>query len=281
MPDAPATQSPRPIAALSLVTLLALVSLAPSGARAQEPTEAMDVEARALFEAGTTAFDDARYADALEHFRRAYELSRRPGLLYNVGIAADRLRRDADALEAFEAFLAAVPEHPRRRDVEVRVAILREAVAAQRDAEAATGATEAGSATERDVAATTGTTTGTVDASASPDAAPHEGGGPGLAAIVGASVLGAVGLAGVITGVVGIAGAGGCVTTAASGACVEESQPAWAPIGVYLGVGAAAIAAAIVWIVVDAGSEGEGDGARRAALEVGVGPTGLRVRGSF
>lgn len=50
-------------------------------------------------------------------------------LLYNIGVAADRLRRDAVALEAFEQFLESVPDHPRRRDVLARVEVLREAVA--------------------------------------------------------------------------------------------------------------------------------------------------------
>lgn len=84
-----------------------------------------DAEARGLFRAGRDAYNDARYEQALELFRRAYELSRRPALLYNVGQAADRLRRDDEAIEAFEAYLAALPEAENRLEVETRLAVLR------------------------------------------------------------------------------------------------------------------------------------------------------------
>lgn len=66
---------------------------------------APDAEARLRFEAGQLAFHDGRYEDALADFRRSYELSHRPALLYNIGQCADRLRRDHEALEAFTAYL--------------------------------------------------------------------------------------------------------------------------------------------------------------------------------
>jgi tetratricopeptide (TPR) repeat protein len=87
-----------------------------------------DEEGRLLFEAGSRAFNDARYDVALERFREAYEMSHRPVLLFNIGTAADRLRKDAEALEAFVAYLAAVPDAPNRRDVEARITALRRAV---------------------------------------------------------------------------------------------------------------------------------------------------------
>ncbi|HVK84044.1 MAG TPA: hypothetical protein VM513_08050, partial [Kofleriaceae bacterium] len=79
--------------------LLAIVLLTPASLSAQaapeeaetsagEPDDAegVDEEARSLFRAGETAFNAARYADALAHFRRAHELSDRPELLYNIGV---------------------------------------------------------------------------------------------------------------------------------------------------------------------------------------------------
>lgn len=236
-------------------SLVFALLLLPAGALGQT-TDAMDAEARALFEAGNTAFNDTRYADALTHFRRAYELSERPELLYNVGVAADRLRRDAEALDAFEAFLAAVPDHPRRRDVEARVRILRESVARAEAAPEESAGDEEPDLTE------------------SPPPAPAASGGPSTLAIAGASTLGALGVAGVVAAIAGMAG-GECLAHA-GGTCIEERRPAWAPIGVYGGLGIAAIAGAIVWIVVDAGqSGGEGE------VQVGLGPSGLSVRGSF
>lgn len=103
----------------------------PAEGTAQGTSEARDEEARSLFQAGRTAFGDGRYADARDYFRRAYELSGRAELLYNVGTAEDRLRNDEAALEAFEAFLAAQPEAANRTEIEGRIAVLREAIAAR------------------------------------------------------------------------------------------------------------------------------------------------------
>jgi len=92
-------------------------------------------EAKALFTAGRAAFDAGRFADALRHFEQAYEVSQRPALLYNIGLAHDRLRSDEKALAAFEAYLAALPEAPNRAEVETRAQALRDAIA--RDSETA------------------------------------------------------------------------------------------------------------------------------------------------
>src|SRR5688572_23198707 len=112
-----------------LALAAALFVAAPAAAQEAElsPTE---TEARSLFEAGQAAFGDARYADALRYFRDAHRLSGRPALLYNIGVAADRLRQDQEALDAFERFLAEAPPGMRQRaDAEARVAVLREAIA--------------------------------------------------------------------------------------------------------------------------------------------------------
>lgn len=92
--------------------------------------------ARQLFEAARTAFSEGRFPDALRDFERAYELSQLPGLLFNVGTTADRLRMDGKALEAFEAYLKALPEAPNRLEVEARIEAIRGAIA-QREAERA------------------------------------------------------------------------------------------------------------------------------------------------
>jgi tetratricopeptide (TPR) repeat protein len=103
-----------------------------------------DREARFLFEAGRTAYDAGRYKEALGHFQRAYELSQRPQLLYNVGQAADRLRQDQLALDAFERYLSALPAAANRPAVEERIKVLREVLAArQSEADAAPAPTPA------------------------------------------------------------------------------------------------------------------------------------------
>lgn len=114
----------------ALATVLiasAFLCIAPSTSFAQDATEdGSDAEARANFEAGRVAYDNARYEDALQYFRRAHELSGRAQLLYNIGQTLDRLRRDAEAVEAFEAFLEGAPETSKRREVEARIGILRQ-----------------------------------------------------------------------------------------------------------------------------------------------------------
>lgn len=117
-----------------LVSLLVVLGLAGTAA-AQEVDAAADAEARARFEAGRAAMAAGRIEDALTDFGRAYELSHRPELLYNVGIAADRLRRDEEALAAFERYLAEMPpDVENRAEVESRIAILRETIAAEETA---------------------------------------------------------------------------------------------------------------------------------------------------
>ena len=93
------------------------------------PSGPGETEARALFEAGRQAFTDGRFEDALQRFSQSYELSHRAELLFNIGQAADRLRRDAEALAAFERYLALLPEAANRREVEGRIAVLRQASA--------------------------------------------------------------------------------------------------------------------------------------------------------
>jgi len=124
--------SSRICGACALVTVLILAPVSP--AFAQHSREAEDAlgasehrAAKNAFEQGRDAFDAGRYDEAIERFEHAYELSGRPELLFNVGLAADRLREDERALAAFERYLeqAVDPEHGEQ--VEQRVAALRAA----------------------------------------------------------------------------------------------------------------------------------------------------------
>ena len=131
-----------------------------AGASAQATTSAGDSvpsdhdrEARFLFEAGRTAYDAGRYQESLDHFQRAYELSQRAALLYNVGQAADRLRKDELALDAFERYLAALPEADNRPAVEERIRVLRQ-VLQEKQAAAAAAAQQAPSPQQTALAAT-------------------------------------------------------------------------------------------------------------------------------
>tara|TARA_B100001750_G_scaffold196220_1_gene168287 strand:- start:4115 stop:4825 length:711 start_codon:yes stop_codon:yes gene_type:complete len=220
-----------------LVTLLAFSTTAGAQDAEVDPEAASrDREARSLYEAGTEAFEAARYGDALQYYQRAYEVSGRAVLLYNIGVSADRMRRDEQALEAFEAFLEQVPEHPRRHEVEVRVVAIREAQAAGEEPEP----TESEPTEVEPVVA--------VDAEAD--------GGISTAKLVGAIALGAVGVAGVVASVIGMT-AGGCVDEDATGACMRERTTNWGAVGAYGGLGLVAIAGAIVLLVVGGGDADE------------------------
>jgi tetratricopeptide (TPR) repeat protein len=88
-------------------------------------------EARLLFLAGQSAFDDGRYPDALASFERSYELAEDPQILYNIAVTLDRLRRDGEALEAFQMYLELQPNTPDRRDIEARIEIIEDQIAAR------------------------------------------------------------------------------------------------------------------------------------------------------
>jgi tetratricopeptide (TPR) repeat protein len=114
---------------LSGLLLLAVLRTSPAGA--QQDTSFVEEEARSLFAAGRAAYADGRYGKAIEHFQRAYEISGHPELLYNIGQAADRLRRDEEALAAFTEFLERLPDTGHRREVENRISALRAAIASR------------------------------------------------------------------------------------------------------------------------------------------------------
>jgi tetratricopeptide (TPR) repeat protein len=98
-----------------------------------EDDSGLDDEARMLYEAALVAFREQRFENALDYFERSFSLSERPVLLYNIALVADRLRRDARAIEAYEGYLAAVPDAENRAEVEERVALLRRDAAATAD----------------------------------------------------------------------------------------------------------------------------------------------------
>jgi tetratricopeptide (TPR) repeat protein len=106
------------------------VALAQPGADEPGPTNE-DQAARLLFQSAREAFAVGEYERALSGFQQAYDLSRRPALLYNIGTTLDRLRRDDEALAIFEQFLREDPETPNRAEIESRVAQLRAGIQAR------------------------------------------------------------------------------------------------------------------------------------------------------
>jgi tetratricopeptide (TPR) repeat protein len=86
--------------------------------------DASDEEARARFQSGRFAYNSGRFEEALRDFQRAYELSNRPLILYNVGLAYERLDMLPEAIESFRGFLVQMPDAPNRGEVESRIEVL-------------------------------------------------------------------------------------------------------------------------------------------------------------
>ncbi len=229
-----------------------------------------DTDARAAFEEGRVAYDAGEYDAAVRAFRRAYLLSPRYRLLYNIAQAELRAGHDGLALEAFQGYLRqAPPDDERRGEVEERVRVLqgmgvraateeevREAEEANREAEAR--------APRRWASA----------------AASGAGGGADPAPWIVLGVGGAAAVAGaVLMGVA--AGEAGRVTGAPDGARWEELEGAasgaeamWAAGLVLLGVGGAAMVAGLVWGIAGGGED-------RPSARLRLLPGAARLEGTF
>lgn len=101
---------------LGLTITFGMISL-PSTAHADERISA---EARSHFEAGVTLLQDpdgARYEEAYREFLIAYERSKSPRVLGNVGLCAMKLERDAEAIDAYTRYVEEVVDiDPVERD---------------------------------------------------------------------------------------------------------------------------------------------------------------------
>ncbi|MGB5694325.1 MAG: hypothetical protein WBM46_01615 [Polyangiales bacterium] len=120
------------IAALSLSTMTF-----GAGVRAQdaEQDHGPIAEAKEAFASGTRAYADGDFETALASFKRAYELTESPDLLYNIATVSDRMRRDEEALKAYEGYLEARPQSADREHVEGRIDVLRKSIEEHRRAE--------------------------------------------------------------------------------------------------------------------------------------------------
>lgn len=192
-----------------------------------------------------------KYEDALRYFQQAYELSQRPGLLYNIGQAADRLHLDAITVEAFRLFLERVPHTEHRIEVESRLRALERLVDF-----------EASRATQTSLPTNDEPTRGPTVA-------------PWLLVIGGGATL----VAGAVVGGIGAQQIAD-VEQAADGSrwadlkASADSGPTLATIGVVLlSVGAVVTTSGAVWLL----SADDG----QSTLALGVRPTGVVLAGSL
>lgn len=90
----------------------ALVSSAepPADTSARAADHAAREEARFRFDRGLTLYDAADFRGALAEFRRAYELTQHPLVLYNLALVQAKLGLSADAVSSFEQLAPALNE---------------------------------------------------------------------------------------------------------------------------------------------------------------------------
>jgi len=106
---------------------LTLLLLVQGSARAQHatPEQHVDAAARAAFEAGRASYEAGRFGEALAQYERAYLLSPRPALLYDIARAAESDGHNERAISAYTRYLELLPNAENRQFAEARLRKLR------------------------------------------------------------------------------------------------------------------------------------------------------------
>lgn len=273
----------RPWLSLAISVLLIGTNVSASAQEAGGTDEIS--EARALFIAGRSAFNEGRYDAALDYFQRSYTLSGKSVLLFNVAQCYDRLRRDDEALTTFEKYLQEVPEAENRAEVESRIGILKAAIANRQQApasdmegdvgqpppELAAAPSEEGQPADGTVQAVEEDSTPSKKSSSFPFGPVITMGAGGVTGIVGLVIMaGAKGKASDIENV-----QPGAKTASQLESDRKAAKGQWVAGQVILGVGLAAAVGGLVWFLLD--------GDKETATNVGfqLQPSGLGVAGRF
>lgn len=248
------------------VSFSCLVSTMGVDAQSPQSREARIAQAKKAFATGTRAYANGEFESALASFRRAYELTSSPDLLYNIATVSDRMRLDEEALEAYEGYLKARPKSVDREHVEGRIDVLRAAIEARKRAEL-----------DAEIEARKAAIDAAARVKAERPLTEYVGPGPGPWITIG------VGSAAIVTGAV-LVGLGqrdqNKVESAAPGssyAMVQEMAdrgPRRTKAGVALmSVGGVGVIGGIIWQLTG--------GHEEAMPEVSIGPTGVSVKGTF
>jgi tetratricopeptide (TPR) repeat protein len=115
-----------PRGVLSFLTLVPLVAGLPANAQLVPNTVSPEADrmARECFNRGREAFSNGDFATAAQEFTRAYELSGRPQLLYNIGTCYERLHQWEEAHSALTRYLERMPNAPDRAEVQARLNVI-------------------------------------------------------------------------------------------------------------------------------------------------------------
>lgn len=248
------------------VSWVCLFSTSAAIAQSESSRDASIAEAKKSFAAGTRAYSEGDFETALQRFRRAYELTNSPDLLYNIATVSDRMRLDEEALQAYEGYLAARPDSVDREHVASRIDVLRAAIEARKRAEL-----------DAEIEARKAAIAAAARVKAERPLTRYVGPGPGPWITIG------VGAASVASGAV-LFGLGqrdqNQVENAPPGSSYSSVQeaaergPKRTKTGIALmGVGGAAVVGGIIWQLTG--------GHEEKMPEVSFGPTGITVKGRF
>jgi hypothetical protein len=112
--------------------LAAMLAVSPAIAVAQQAqgtqlTEAQKGEAKKHYGEGEKKLKAGDYAGALTEFKAADAIKSTPQSQHKIGICQDNLSRYAEAVAAYEAFLAAVPDKMKKEgdEIKARVAVIK------------------------------------------------------------------------------------------------------------------------------------------------------------
>lgn len=248
---------------LILVLTLGFVSTAEVRAQSRE---AKIEEAKKAFASGTEAYAEGDFQNALRNFKRAYELTGSPDLLYNIATVSDRMRLDEEALEAYEGYLGARPKSADREHVESRISVLRDAIEARKRAEL-----------DAEIEARRAAMEAAARVKAERPLTEYVGPGPGPWITIGVSS------ASLVTGAI-LVGLGQRdqkkIENAQPGSSFSEVQdmadrgPRRTKAGIaLLSVGGVGLIGGIIWQLTG--------GHEKEVPEVSIGPTGISVKGKF
>jgi tetratricopeptide (TPR) repeat protein len=110
----------------ALTVLLVVAGL--GNARADDDV----ASARSHFKRASRLYDLRRYREAAKEFEAAYEAKDDPAFLYNIAQAYRLAGDSAEAVGAYQSYLRRAPDAPHRREVEARIAELKQLVEDQR-----------------------------------------------------------------------------------------------------------------------------------------------------
>lgn len=106
---------------LFLVVVVVLVSAPAHGGQRKRGAPPAQDEARELYKKGMTHYELGAFDEAIGEFKRAYELTSAPGLLFNIA-QVYRMKKDAEqALYFYRTYLRLMPDAPNRADVEALI----------------------------------------------------------------------------------------------------------------------------------------------------------------